>query len=154
MKRQINNDGKNLNVQNAIDEAYIRQQMEDHVKALCNIDLKGVMSIYAPYIVSFDVEGTYVGVEEKREAWSKIFSMIEPPLKYEMRDLSITAGDGIAFGSSYNRLRGKLKNGQQIDSRVRYTACFRKYEGGWLIAHEHVSMPVDFENGKAVSDPG
>jgi len=154
MKRKVNNDKKSYNLQHSADEAQIRQKMEEHVKALCKIDLKGVMSFYAPYILSFDVEGTYVGVEEKKEAWTKIFSMIEPPLKYEIDELSITAGADVAFASCYNRLLGKLKNGQQIDSRVRYTACFRKYEGGWLIAHEHVSMPIHFENNKAVPDPG
>ncbi len=152
MKKQINNNGKSSDLQHAIEEANIRQQLEDHVEALFNLDLKRVMSIYASDIVSFDVEGTYLGLEEKRKAWTKLFSMIEPPLKYEIRNLSVTAGDGAAFGYSHNRLHAKLKNGQQIDSRVRYTACFMKYDGGWLIAHEQVSMPVDFESGKSVPD--
>ena len=148
MEQRIKNNTKNYKSQQAIDKAEIKRQINNHVEALCNMDLEGVMSIYASDIVSFDVEGNYVGAEAKKEAWVKVFSMIEPPLNYEMRDLTITVGDDIAFSHSYNRLYGKLKNGQQIDSPVRYTACFRKIDGKWLIVHEQVSMPVDFGSSK------
>jgi len=148
MKNQIKNDGKVYKLRHEADEANIRRQIENLVKALCNMDLQGVMAIYAPGIVSFDVEGTYLGAEAKRKAWLNVFSIIEPPLDYEIRDLTITAGDDVAFAYSYNRLSGKLKKGQQIGSRVRYTACFRKIDGIWLIAHEQVSVPADFESGR------
>ncbi len=146
------NNGKSYKLQNAIDETDIQRQIEDHVKALCNMDLEGLMSIYSPDIVSFDVEGTYLGTEAKRKAWVNVFSMIEPPLNYEIRDLTITIGSDVAFAYSYNRLSGKMKNGQQIGYWVRYTACFRKINGNWLIVHEQVSVPVDIENGRVLLD--
>ncbi|MGB8319329.1 MAG: nuclear transport factor 2 family protein [Ignavibacteriaceae bacterium] len=152
MEQQTMNNGKSYKLQNAIDETDIQRQMEDHVKALCNMDLEGLMSIYSPDIVSFDVEGTYLGTEAKRKAWVNVFSMIEPPLNYEIRDLTITIGSDVAFAYSYNRLSGKMKNGQQIGYWVRYTACFRKINGNWLIVHEQVSVPVDIENGRVLLD--
>jgi ketosteroid isomerase-like protein len=33
---------------------------------------------------------------------------------------------------------------------VRVTAGYRKIGGNWLIAQEHISVPVDFATGKAV----
>ncbi len=160
MEQQIKSNGKSskseIKIKNesqrVIDESEIRLQMENHVKALCNMDLDGTMTIYAPDILSFDVEGTYLGTEEKRKAWANVFSVMEPPLNYEIRDLTITVGGDVAFSHSLNRLSGNLKNGQQIGSWVRYTACFRKIEGNWLITHEQVSMPIDFESGKAIFD--
>ncbi|MFZ0452923.1 MAG: nuclear transport factor 2 family protein [Ignavibacteriaceae bacterium] len=152
MEQQTMNNGKSYKLQNAIDETDIQRQIEDHVKALCNMDLEGLMSIYSPDIVSFDVEGTYLGTEAKRKAWVNVFSMIEPPLNYEIRDLTITIGSDVAFAYSYNRLSGKMKNGQQIGYWVRYTACFRKINGNWLIVHEQVSVPVDIENGRVLLD--
>ncbi len=136
----------------AIDETEIRRQIDNLVEGLCNMDLGKVMTIYAPDIVSFDVEGTYLGVEMKRKAWVNVFSLIEPPLDYEIQGLTITAGEDVAFSYSRNRLSGKLKNGQQIGSWVRYTACFQKIDGNWLIRHEQVSVPVDFENGRVLLD--
>ena len=38
--------------------------------------------------------------------------------------------------------------GQPIDLVVRVTDGYRKVDGNWLIAHEHLSVPVDYATGK------
>jgi ketosteroid isomerase-like protein len=60
--------------------------------------------------------------------------------------------DDLAFTHSVNRMRGTLKSGERTDLWLRWTACFRKIGGRWLITHEHVSVPADLENGKAMLD--
>ena len=45
-----------------------------------------------------------------------------------------------------------LKNGNEVGFWVRWTACFRKIDGNWLIVHDHVSVPTDFATGKALLD--
>jgi hypothetical protein len=50
------------------------------------------------------------------------------------------------------RLSGKLKNGQQSDVWLRATSGIRKMNGKWLIVHDHISVPTDFESGKALLD--
>jgi len=45
-----------------------------------------------------------------------------------------------------------MKDGQKTDFRVRRTACFRRIKGKWLITHEYVFVPVDFESAKALLD--
>ena len=42
-------------IQRATDEASIRQRIDELVEALRAMDLEGVMSLYAPDIVSFDI---------------------------------------------------------------------------------------------------
>jgi len=61
-------------------------------------------------------------------------------------------GDEVAFGYSLNRLSGTLKNGNRSGFWVRATFCFRKIGGNWLIAHDHVSVPLDVESGRALLD--
>jgi uncharacterized protein (TIGR02246 family) len=138
----------------AIDEADIRRRIDHCAKALHTMDLEGVMAIYAPDIVSFDIVPPlrHVGAEAKRQQWVDAFAMYQPPLGYEFRDVTVTVGDDVAFADSLNWISGTLQTGQRSEFWVRWTACFRKIDGTWLIAHDHVSVPVDFGSGTALLD--
>jgi ketosteroid isomerase-like protein len=136
----------------ASDEAAIRQRIEQWAEAVRALDLEGAMSIYAPDIVSFDVEPPlqHLGLEAKRRNWQGASAMYQRPRGYELRDLTITAGDDVAFAHSLNRVSGTLKSGNKIGFWVRWTACLRKIDGTWFIVHDHVSAPLDRESGKAL----
>jgi ketosteroid isomerase-like protein len=45
-----------------------------------------------------------------------------------------------------------MTNGRAVDMWVRSTVCFFKGEGGWVIEHEHTSVPFDAESGRASVD--
>jgi ketosteroid isomerase-like protein len=79
------------------------------------------------------------------------FAMYQRPLGYEIRDLTITVGDGVAFGYSLNRISGTMNNGTSTDW-LRSTTCFRKIDGTWLITHDPVSVPVDPQTRRALLD--
>lgn len=64
-------------------------------------------------------------------------------------ELTVVSGGDVAFAHSLNRISGTLPNGGRSDNWVRWTACFRKLDGGWLITHDHVSVPVDPQSGSA-----
>jgi ketosteroid isomerase-like protein len=136
----------------AIDEADIRQRIDKWAEAIRAMDLEGVMSIYASDIVSFDLDPPlqYVGGEAKREGWLNVFATYQRLLGYEVRDLTLTLGDDLAFGHSLNRVSGILKNGNRTGFWLRWTMCFRKIDGTWLIAHEQLSVPIDPQSGRAV----
>lgn len=76
--------------------------------------------------------------------------MFQRPLEYEIRDLSITLGEDVAFGHSLNRISGTLKSGNRTEQWVRPTFGFRKIGGIWLNAHDQVSVPLDFSTGRAL----
>jgi ketosteroid isomerase-like protein len=40
----------------------------------------------------------------------------------------------------------------RTDRWLRWTACYRKTNGKWLIIHEQVSVPVDLRTGNAILD--
>jgi ketosteroid isomerase-like protein len=138
--------------QHAIDEAQIRQRIGKLTEALRAMDLERVMSNYAPDIVSFDIVPPlqHVGAEAKKNNWTNAFAMFQRPLGYEIRNFTITMGDDVAFGHSLNRINGTLKNGTSTDIWLRWTACLRKIDGNWLIVHDQVSVPLDFESGRAL----
>jgi uncharacterized protein (TIGR02246 family) len=141
-----------MSTQRAIDEADIRRRIDTLVKALRAMDLEGVMAFYAPDIVSFDIAPPlrHVGAEAKREQWVAAFAAFQPPLGYEIRDLTVTVGDDVAFGHSLNQISGTLQNGNRTDLWLRWTVGLRKIEGNWLIVHDQVSVPLDFESGRAM----
>ena len=138
--------------QHAVDEAGIRQQIDKLVEAIRAMDLEGVKPIYAPDIVSFDIVPPlqHMGAAAQWKNWADVFTAYQRPLGYEIRELTITVGDDVAFGHSLNRLSGTLKNGNRSGFWVRATFCFRKIDGNWLITHDHASVPLDLESGRAL----
>ena len=136
------------------DEAEIQRAIEGYVEALRARDIDGVMSIYAPELVSFDLVPPlrYVGAGEYRKRWEEVFSVYQGPIDYEVHDLTITVGDDVAFTHSLNRISGTLNTGQKTDLWLRWTACFRKINCKWLIVHHQNSVPVDLKTGRAVLD--
>jgi ketosteroid isomerase-like protein len=143
-----------MTTQRAMDEADIRRRIDNGVTAIRAMDLEGVMALYAPDIVSFDIQPPlrHLGAAAKRKNWMDVFVTYQRPLGYEVRDLTLAVGDDVAFGYSLNRISGTLPNGRRSDRWVRWTACFRKIDGAWLIVHDHVSAPIDFASGRALLD--
>jgi ketosteroid isomerase-like protein len=133
-------------------DAVIRQRVEDWVRALRAKDIEGAMSFYAPSIVSFDLNPPlrYAGTDNKRRAWQEVFATYAGPVAYEVRDLNVAVHGDIAFVHSLNHVSGTLAGGRVADSWVRWTACFRRIDGVWLVLHDHVSVPADVEHGRAI----
>lgn len=140
--------------QREMDEAEIRQQLDKMIEGLRARDLEGLKQLYADDVVSFDVEPPlqHVGIDAKLKNWANVFTFFQE-VAYEFRDLTLTVGDDVAFGHGFGRLSGTLQNGTATNGMwVRATLCFRKTDGGWLIAHDQVSVPFDMPSGKGVVD--
>lgn len=140
--------------QREVDEANIRQQVDKVVEGIRAKDLEGLKRLYATDVVSFDVEPPlqHVGIAAKMKNWANAFMFFQD-VTYEVRDLTLTVGDDVAFGHCFGRLSGTLKNGTATSGMwVRATFCFRKIDGDWVIAHDQVSVPLDIRSGKGVTD--
>jgi len=135
----------------AADEARISEIIEERVRAIRAKDVGALMSAHAPDVVMFDALDPlrYVGAEAVRERAGQWLSWYRGPVGYEVRDLSVTAGDEAAFCHYLYRVAGTMTNGREVDMWVRSTVCFRKVEGAWAVAHEHTSVPFDAESGRA-----
>lgn len=126
-------------------EAEIRQLIEGWVKAVRAKDVNAAMAPYAPDALSFDLAPPlqYRGAAASRKSLEEWFPTFRGPVGYEIRDLTITAGDEVAFSHSLNRLSGARTDGTETAVWVRATVGFRKNGGRWTIAHEHVSVPFE-----------
>lgn len=136
------------------DEARIRTLIEARARAVRDKDIAALMSHHAPGVVMFDALNPlqYVGAEGVRERAGQWLSWYRGRIGYEVRDLSITAGETAAFCHYLYRVSGTMTNGREVDMWVRSTVCCRKIEGEWKITHEHTSVPFDAESGKASVD--
>lgn len=136
------------------DEAAIRELIDRFANAFRNKDVNGVMSAFAKDIVSFDIIPPLqtVGAETFVTHWQEFFESHQGPIHVEFPDIRIITGGDVAFSYGVHRIKGTLKNGQPTDWWLRWTACYRKTNGKWLIVHEQVSVPIDLRSGKAMMD--
>lgn len=79
------------------EEAEIRQLIDGFQRAIRAKDLGGVLSVYAPDIVSFDLVPPmqHVGIAAYRRPWEDTFASFEGPIGYQVSDLHITATDEV-----------------------------------------------------------
>ncbi len=136
------------------EEAAIQRLLDAGIQSIRDKNIDGVMALYAPDVVSFDIVPPlrYVGAAAFRKLWEQVFASAQGPIGYELHDLHITVGEDVAFSYSLNRISGTMNNGQKTDVWLRWTACFRKINGKWLIVHHQNSVPVDLAHGTAVLD--
>jgi ketosteroid isomerase-like protein len=138
--------------EDAVAEADIRQRITETVNAVRARDIDVLMSLYAPNNVSFDIGGPlrYTGADKKRQAWQDVFDAYAGPIDYEVDELSVTTHGALAFVHSLNHVSGTLASGPVTDLWLRWTACFQRIDGVWLVVHDHVSVPADLEHGEAL----
>ena len=136
------------------DESDVRALIDRLVEAMRGKDVEGAMAVFAPEVESYDLGPPlrHGGGEAFRQHWQALFDAYDGPIDYELHDLVIEAGDGVAFAHSLNRTAGTLRGRQRSERWLRWTACLARVEGRWRIVHEHVSVPVDLHDGKALLD--
>ena len=135
-------------------EAEIRRLIDGWVKALHARDIGSLVLNYAPDVVSFDVvnplqQKAVDAVRKRAEEW---ISSWQGPINSEIRELSITADEDVAFSHHLSRFSGTKKGGGEIDMWIRATLCFGKVDGKWMVTHEHVSVPFDPQSGQVFLD--
>lgn len=137
----------------AVEEAALRRHIGKIVEGIEAKDLDGLRRLYTDDVVSFDVEPPlqHVGTDAKLKNWATAFAFFDD-VTYEVRDLSVTVNESVAFGHCFGRLGGTKDGASMAGMWVRATFCFRKIDGNWLIAHDQVSVPFDFASGQGVTD--
>ena len=134
-------------------EAEIRDLYDRWAKAFRAHDIAGIMAVYAPgdAVIAYDIVPPleYKGKEAYQKDYEEFLAQYDGPIEVEFRELRVVAGDNVAFIHTLERLTGTMKNGQKSDIWLRGTSGLRKINGKWLIVHDHISVPVNLETGKA-----
>jgi NAD(P)H-dependent FMN reductase/ketosteroid isomerase-like protein len=135
-------------------ESGIRARIAAIIDGIKAKDLDTLRRVYAPDVVSFDVEPPlqHVGVDAKLQNWARVFTVFQD-VAYELRDLTVEVGGDIAFAHAFARLSGTLATGKKTEGMwVRATFCFRRIDDDWLIVHDQASVPVDVLSGRMETD--
>jgi uncharacterized protein (TIGR02246 family) len=138
----------------ATDEAQIGALIDDWASALRAKDINRLMASYAPDVLTFDVVNPLQrkGLDAARKRAQEWISSWQGPIECEIRELTITTGDDVAFSHNLSHFSGRQMDGGEIDMWIRATLCYRKIDGRWNVTHEHVSAPFDPESGQASLD--
>ena len=126
--------------------------LESWSEAIRIKDIDRLMSLYSPDIVYFDlVPGLqYTGSAAVRGNFLRMFDGFKSSIGQEIRGLSILASGDIAVAYMLIRASGTLKDGREVGYWVRATVCCQRSDHRWLIAHEHISLPVDLSGSAAM----
>ena len=131
----------------------IREHLDQWTKALHAKNLDTLMALYAPDTITFDLmPPSQVDADRYRKNFERWFGSISGPINYELHNLRITASDKVAFCHSVSHVTATRTNGEKADYWVRVTVGFEKRNGQWLVIHDHISMPIEMETMKAVSE--
>lgn len=135
-------------------QSEVRALLDSRFEAIWLKDIDRLMSFYSPGIVYFDVVPPlqYVGSAALRDRFLHWFDGFKGSIGQEIHDLTILAAEDVAVASMLIRSSGTLMNGQEVGLWVRATTSCQRSNHGWLITHEHISLPVDFESGSAARD--
>src|SRR5213592_1308835 len=132
----------------------IRGWIDQWRKAVSAKDVDRVMELYTDDVVAYDVVPPlqYVGKAAYRADFQQFFSQYESDLSVETRDLHVGANGDLGYATGLQMISGTLKHGQKSGVWVRFTSLYRKVNGKWLDFHDHVSVPVEIQTGKAMLD--
>lgn len=125
------------------EEMAIREVLEHWARATREGRHDEVLVNHLDDLVIFDVlpPMRYESAAEYRASWDAWQPNAQGEMRFELEDLSVTAGNDIAFAFGLLQCGGTLPNGKTFRDTVRITFCLRKLDGQWKIAHQHVSKP-------------
>jgi uncharacterized protein (TIGR02246 family) len=138
------------------DEQEIRALEDKFAVAFSAKDVDAIMKLYVPgselFVFDLGVPRQHVGWEDYKKDWQDFLATTKGPVHFEIRDLQIVTDGKLAFSHSMQHVSITSPEGTPQDYWVRVTDDYRKVDGRWLIAQEHVSVPIDFSSGKPLPD--
>jgi uncharacterized protein (TIGR02246 family) len=135
-------------------QSEVKALLDNWLAAIRIKDIDRLMSLYSPDIVYFDLVPPHqiTGSAAVRKNFLRWFDSWTSSIGQDAHDVSILPTEEMAAAHLLIRVSGTLKNGSEVDYWVRASVSCQRSDHGWLITHEHISLPVDFPSGRAVMD--
>jgi ketosteroid isomerase-like protein len=126
-------------------ESEVRTVLEEWAAATRQSRRDDILKNHSAYLVIFDVlpPMKYESAESYRRSWDEWQPVTQGEAVFDLENLTITAGNDVAFAHSFIRCGGTLPDGKTFQDLVRATFCLRKVNGSWVIEHQHVSKPYE-----------
>ncbi|SDE97893.1 Ketosteroid isomerase homolog [Bradyrhizobium brasilense] len=120
-------------------ETEIRTLIDAWTDAVRRQDYPGIFAHHDPDIVMFDVPPPLQsrGLDEYRKTWDLFFRYHRPSYAFDIEEITITAGDDVAFAVAVMRC-----GPPDATFQFRLTIGLRKVAGEWRVIHEHHSVPA------------
>lgn len=134
----------------------IKDVFQNYADAVYEQDVEKFLSGYAPDVHLFDCwsQWAYNGVEEWKPAVAEWFGGLKEQglqLRVELHDESGSENAEIAYKHCSVHFAAFDSDGQELRRMVnRFSFVLEKMEGSWRIVHEHSSLPISMEDGKAM----
>lgn len=116
----------------------IQKVIEDWTKAVSSGDRSGILAHHSKQILMFDFPAVERGIEAYDRTWDFFYDKPEGRITFAPSELSITAGEEVAFASCLIHCDGTSAG--PLDLRL--TVGLQKINGEWIILHEHHSVPT------------
>jgi uncharacterized protein (TIGR02246 family) len=126
------------------DEAAICDMIENWARAVRTKNLNEILANHSPDILMFDVPPPLQsrGIDAYKKTWDLFLSWSKNSGVFDIREMSMTAGDDVAFVTALMRCAGTESNGDKTELDFRLTVGLRKIDDQWIITHEHHSIPA------------
>jgi ketosteroid isomerase-like protein len=85
----------------------------------------------------------YESADSYRRSWEEWEPDARGEAVFNLENLTITAGNDVAFAHSFIRCGGTFSDGRTFQDLVRATFSLRKVDGSWMVEHQHVSKPYE-----------
>ena len=128
----------------------IETLMQEWSEALYEKDAELMAHYYSDEAKIFDIGSQTEGKEAYKNLWIGCFPYFGDHITIERQAVSIHAADGLGFLYGYSRVSGAQTDDPAAKAWCRMTVCFQKIKDQWRVVHEHISMPIDFEQNKPV----
>jgi ketosteroid isomerase-like protein len=122
----------------------IQDVIETRYDRLAAGDVEGVVATYAPKVVQFTLAPPLGGWTDGKEpaALASWIATFEAPPRCRATRVEIAASGDVAFTTSIDSMTATPKGGDSSFTLWhRVTLGLRRFDGRWLIVHEHASVP-------------
>jgi uncharacterized protein (TIGR02246 family) len=135
--------------------AEVSDVFKNYKDAVYEKDVEKFLAPYAPDVQLYDCWNSweYNGIEEWKAAVTEWFSGLEEGMRLRTE----LSGESRKENADLAHVQGNMSfaavdgEGKELRKMVnRFTFLLEKVDGSWQITHEHSSLPISTEDGKAI----
>jgi len=136
-------------------EMQIHRVLERYRSTVFAKDLEGFLRLYSENVRIFDTwkAWSYEGKNAWREVIGKWFASLgEETVAVTLEDVQVTAGADLAIAGAIVTYAAVSPAGRTLRSiQNRLSVALAREGNDWLIVHEHTSVPIGFDDMRAVT---
>lgn len=130
------------------DKSTIETVLQQIAQAHAEKDAAKLASFYKSTALLFDLPPPLTRYGMNANEIATWFDTWDGPIQMSYKNVNTEISGNLAISTALLHMRGKEKDGEHIDLWFRATTCLKKYDGRWLIIHEHTSVPLHIDSSE------